>query len=124
MNHTNFMIADYNLNVNSEEDNEKIRMLTRNSKLSTEIHGEKQNMPSPLVMSEPNKKDTFLSFCFRNIYSDHPTVGFRYCDGGVLSDEYVSLQIRKQAFKNIKGNGVGVGGARGVEGVGGAPLAL
>ena len=96
MTHTNFMIADYNLKANCEEEKEKIRMLTRNSKLSAEINEEDQNIPSPLIMSEANKKDSFLSFCFRNIYCDNPTVGLRYCHGGVLSDEYVSLQIRKQ----------------------------
>ena len=94
LNQTNFMIADYNLNTKCEEENEKIRILTKNSNVCAEIHGEKQNIP--LVMSEDNKKDSFLSFCFRNIYTDRPTVGFRYCNGGVLSDEYVDLQIRKQ----------------------------
>ena len=71
LNQTNFMIADYNLNTKCEEENEKIRILTKNSNVCAEIHGEKQNIP--LVMSEDNKNDSFLSFCFRNIYTDRPT---------------------------------------------------
>jgi hypothetical protein len=38
----------------------------------------------------------FMPFIFKNFYSDHSTVGFRYCKDGIISAEYKEHQIRIQ----------------------------
>ena len=59
---------------------------------------EKTRMNSSLdiVMKKIGELQEFVSFAYRNLYSDHATVGFRCCNNGIISEEYRNLQILKQ----------------------------
>ena len=56
----------------------------------------RNNATLDLVFRKEMKEIDFMPFVFQNMYSDHSTVGFRYCKDGVISNEYRELQINKQ----------------------------
>ena len=43
-----------------------------------------------------------MPFIFENLYSDHSTVGFRFCKNGNISDSYKEHQIRIQDKQFLK----------------------
>ena len=54
------------------------------------------NATLDLIFRKKMKELDFMQFNFRNMYSDHSTIGFRYCKNGTISEEYREFEIRKQ----------------------------
>ena len=91
------VLGDFNLNIDKKEDAAKIFTLVKRTNMSLEGN-EKTRMNSSLdiVMKKIGESQEFVSFAYRNLYSDHATVGFRCCNNGIISEEYRNLQILKQ----------------------------
>ena len=94
---SNFIIADFNLNKENKEETQKINIIEKATSMTSAISETKmQNRALPLMMHENIAINEFQSFFYRNLYNAYPTIGFRYCKSGIISDEYNDIQIRKQ----------------------------
>ena len=62
----------------------------------------RNNATLDLVFRKEMKEIDFMPFVFQLMYSEHSTVGFRYCKDGVISKEYRELQINKQDKEFLK----------------------
>ena len=92
-----FIVGDFNLNPEKKEEREKINIIEKKTNMTLELEEKtRKNTTLDLLFKKVTEKEEFFTFCFRNMYSDHATVGFRYCNGGIVSGEYSALQIRKQ----------------------------
>ena len=92
-----FIIGDFNLNPEKKEERERIKIIEKKTDMTFELEDKtRKNTTLDLVFPKKSGKSDSITFSYRNMYSDHATVGFRYCNGGILSEEYIDLQIKKQ----------------------------
>ena len=91
------ILGDFNINPDKEDGYRKINELSNIMQMQ-QVNREstRNNSTLDLIFRKEMKKLDFMPFIFQNLYSDHCTVGFRYCKDGIISNEYKEFQIRKQ----------------------------
>ena len=92
-----FILGDFNIDPNSEDGYRKICVLSNTLEMQQINRENTRNSTTlDLIFRKQMNELDFMPFVFENLYSDHSTVGFRYCKDGIISDEYKEDQIRKQ----------------------------
>ena len=91
------ILGDFNINPDIDESFEKINNLSSIIKM-TQVNREstRHNRTLDLIFQNKMKELDFFPFVYRNQYSDHDAIGFRYCKDGQISDEYEEIEIRNQ----------------------------
>ena len=98
-----FILGDFNINPHKEDGLRKIHELSNTLEMQ-QINREstRNNNTLDLVFRKHVNELDFMPFIFENFYSDHSTVGFRYCKDGTISNEYKDHQIRIQDKQFLK----------------------
>ena len=92
-----FILGDLNLNPEKSDDKSKIDNILRKLDMTSELEeSTRKNTTLDLVFKKPMEILNFLPFSYRNLYSDHATIGFRYCKKGEFCKEFKDMQILKQ----------------------------
>lgn len=92
------ILGDFNINPDQNEGFEKINNFEINNKM-TQVNTEstRHNRTLDLIFRIIDMKELdFMPFAFKNLYSDHAAIGFRYCKDGEISGEYEEMEIRNQ----------------------------
>ena len=97
------ILGDFNINTDKEDGHRKINDLSNILQMQ-QVNKEstRNNATLDLIFRKDMKQLDFMPFVFENMYSDHSTVGFRYCKDGVISNEYKEYQINKQDKEFLK----------------------
>ena len=98
-----FILGDFNINPHKEDGLRKIHELSNTLEMQ-QINREstRNNNTLDLVFRKHVNELDFMPFIFENFYSDHSTVGFRYCKDVTISNEYKDHQIRIQDKQFLK----------------------
>ena len=94
-----FIVGDFNIDRNKEDGRKKIDELCRLLKMqqvNKEITRYSATLDLIFTKKNMNEKTDFMGFVFENLYSDHSTIGFRYCKNGTIDSAYRELQINTQ----------------------------
>ena len=94
----NFILGDFNIDRNKEDGIQKINELSKLLKMRQVNHESTRNSAVlDLIFIENKGKETdVMEFKFENHYSDHSTIGFRYCQNGILDESFKETKITKQ----------------------------
>ena len=97
------ILGDFNINTDEEDGHKKISELSNILQMQ-QVNKEstRNNSTLDLIFRKELKQLDFMPFLFQNMYSDHSTVGFRYCKDGIISHEYEELQINQQNKEFLK----------------------
>jgi hypothetical protein len=98
-----FLIGDMNIDPHNEDGHEKICVLS-NSLEMQQINREstRNNTTLDLIFRKEMKELDFMPFTYENMYSDHSTVGFRFCKDGIISDNYKEHKLNIQDKQFLK----------------------
>jgi Ulp1 family protease len=98
-----FILGDFNIDPQNEDGHRKICLLSNTLDMQ-QINREstRNNTTLDLIFRKQMNELDFMPCIFENFYSDHSTVGFRYCKDGVISKEYKEYEIRIQDKQFLK----------------------
>ena len=94
----NFILGDFNIDRNKEDGIQKINELSKKLKMR-QVNNEstRNSAVLDLIFIENKGKETdVMEFKFENLYSDHSTIGFRYCRNGIVDESFKELKITEQ----------------------------
>ena len=94
----NFILGDFNIDRNKEDGMRKINELSRLLNMKQVNKESTRNSATlDLIFKKNDVKETdFMPFVFQNLYSDHCTIGFRYCKDGVIDESFKEMKINEQ----------------------------
>ena len=93
-----FVLGDFNIDRNKEYGQRQINTLERILKME-QVNKESTRHAATLdlIFKKQTLRETdFMPFVYENLYSDHSTVGFRYCRNGVIDESYKEMKIYQQ----------------------------
>ena len=98
-----FILGDFNINTNNEDGHKKINVLSNQTEMQQINKESTRNTTTlDLIFKKKGNELDFMPFVFEIFYSDHSTIGFRYCKDGTISDEYKDHQIKIQNKQFLK----------------------
>ena len=100
----NFILGDFNIDRNKEDGIQKINELSKKLKMR-QVNNESTRNAAILdliFVQNKGKETDVMEFTFENLYSDHSTIGFRYCRNGILDESFKEMKITEQDTKFLK----------------------
>ena len=98
-----FILGDFNINPQKDDGLRKILELSNTLEMQQINRESTRNKTTlDLIFRKHVNELDFMPFIFENFYSDHSTVGFRYCKDGSISNEYKDHHIRIQDKQFLK----------------------
>ena len=91
------VLGDFNIDYHKEDGRKKIAVLekilgmTQINRMST-----RYKATLDLLFRKEMKETDFMPFAFENLFSDHSSIGFRYCENGQISDDFKKQRIKVQ----------------------------
>ena len=94
----NFILGDFNIDRNNEDGGKKINELAKILNMRQVNKESTRNAAVlDLIFIEKEGKETdLMEFVFENLYSDHSTIGFRYCRNGIIDESFKEMKITEQ----------------------------
>ena len=97
------VLGDFNLDYHKEDGRKKITILeeylcmTQINKMST-----RYKATLDLIFRKEMTETDFMPFVFENLFSDHSSIGFRYCENGQILEEFKKHKIFIQDKEFLK----------------------
>ena len=88
------VLGDFNIDYHKEDGRKKIAVLekrlgmTQINRMST-----RYKATLDLLFRKEMKETDFMPYAFENLFSDHSSIGFRYCENGQISDDFKKQKI-------------------------------
>ena len=92
-----FILGDFNINPTNEDGHKKINVISNQTEMQQINKESTRNTATlDLIFKKKGNELDFMPFVFENLYSDHSTIGFRYCKDGTISEKYNEHKIEIQ----------------------------
>ena len=97
------VLGDFNLDYHKEDGRKKIKILEECLRM-TQIN----KMPTrykatlDLIFRKEMRETDFMSHVFENLFSDHSSIGFRYCENGQILEDFKKHKISIQDKEFLK----------------------